>query len=67
MEEEATLGAAVGGEEEAWAADERMHRLLKTDEQIVSDRNGILVAPAAVRALRAWVGLNLGSLTCLYI
>lgn len=56
MEEEATLGAAVGdgdggeGEEAEWAADERMHRLLKTDEQIVSDRNGVLLAPGAVRA-----------------
>jgi hypothetical protein len=49
-EEEATLGAAVSGEEEAWLADERMHKLLKTDERLASDRNGVLLAPAAVRA-----------------
>jgi len=39
-------------EEEAWKADARMHRLLKTDEQLVSDRNGVLLAPAAVRGLQ---------------
>lgn len=52
VEEEATLGAAVGGEEEAWKADARMHRLLKTDEQLVSDRNSVLLAPAAVCGLQ---------------
>lgn len=35
------------GEEELWKVDGEMHRILKSDEQLVHDRNSVLLTPTA--------------------
>ena len=45
----AAAAAAVRYDPELGKLDEEMHRVLKSNEQLVNDRNSVLLTPAAVR------------------